>query len=208
MGAILRKIVSVCSGIVGLVLLIGPSGVVGATTATVPQGAAVIAAEQERSTTMPSRSFKRLDCMMGACPLPSAKPSASPSPSLALNHACSEQVKAVWSGPCPPAPSKAQVQAMMWEAVREAGWGNQTQFDCLNELIDHESDWMVYAVNSSSKAYGLPQALPGKKMASAGADWGWNPRTQLRWMMNYLRTDKDYGTPCAAWAWWQRNHWY
>ena len=77
---------------------------------------------------------------------------------------------------------------------------------CLAAIIDRESNWNHQAVNSRSGAYGLPQALPAHKMASAGPDWRTNPWTQLRWMRSYTR--QRYGGSCSAWRFWQRNHWY
>ena len=69
---------------------------------------------------------------------------------------------------------------------------------CLNAIIERESGGRVDATNPVSGAYGIPQALPGGKMASAGADWATNPATQIRWMVGY--TNATYGSPCAAWA--------
>jgi len=79
-------------------------------------------------------------------------------------------------------------------------------YACADALITKESGWRVNATNPSSGAYGLPQALPGSKMASMGADWRTNPVTQLRWMKSYV--DSRYGGVCAAWNHWQSNHWY
>jgi hypothetical protein len=79
------------------------------------------------------------------------------------------------------------------------------QFSCLDPLWEHESGWSVYSANSSG-AYGIPQALPGSKMASAGSDWRTNGRTQIRWGIGYIHD--RYGTPCAAYAHWQSNNWY
>jgi hypothetical protein len=58
------------------------------------------------------------------------------------------------------------------------------------------SRWDPHATNPSTGAYGLPQALPGSKMASAGADWADNPATQIRWMIGYVNS--RYGGSCAA----------
>ncbi len=80
------------------------------------------------------------------------------------------------------------------------------QFPCLNHLWHHESEWNVRATNSSSGAYGIPQALPAKKMASAGSDWKTNPFTQIKWGINYI--EDRYGSPCNAWAFFQSNNWY
>jgi hypothetical protein len=80
------------------------------------------------------------------------------------------------------------------------------QFSCLDALWTHESGWNVYARNPSSGAYGIPQALPGDKMASAGPDWPANAATQIRWGLTYIQG--RYGSPCAAWAHEQAKGWY
>ncbi|CAM5387360.1 lytic transglycosylase domain-containing protein [Streptomyces xanthochromogenes] len=80
------------------------------------------------------------------------------------------------------------------------------QFQCFSKIVTHESGWNPSATNSSSGAYGLVQALPGSKMASAGADWKSNPATQIKWGLNYM--NDRYGSPCGAWNFWQQNSWY
>ncbi|MEU8913557.1 MULTISPECIES: transglycosylase SLT domain-containing protein [Streptomyces] len=80
------------------------------------------------------------------------------------------------------------------------------QFQCFSNIVDHESTWNYKATNASSGAYGLVQALPGSKMASAGADWQTNPATQIKWGLNYM--NERYGSPCGAWSFWQANSWY
>ncbi|MER6273973.1 lytic transglycosylase domain-containing protein [Streptomyces sp900105755] len=94
----------------------------------------------------------------------------------------------------------AQIKAMAMEIV---GSG---QFQCFSNIVDHESTWNYLAVNPSSGAYGLVQALPGNKMASVAADWQTNPATQIKWGLNYMNT--TYGSPCQAWAFWQVHHAY
>jgi hypothetical protein len=84
------------------------------------------------------------------------------------------------------------------------GWSGQ--WSCLNSLWQKESGWNHRARNPRSGAYGIPQALPGRKMSSAGADWATNPRTQIRWGLSYIAG--AYGTPCAAWAHSQATGWY
>jgi hypothetical protein len=86
------------------------------------------------------------------------------------------------------------------------GWGDNAQFNCLNNLWTRESGWQVNAMNPSSGAYGIPQALPGGKMASAGADWQSNPETQIRWGLDYIRA--RYGSPCGAWGHSMSSGWY
>jgi hypothetical protein len=83
------------------------------------------------------------------------------------------------------------------------GWSGQ--FSCLDSLWTRESNWRVYASNPSG-AYGIPQSLPGSKMASAGADWRTNPATQIRWGLGYIAS--TYGSPCAAWRHSQSHNWY
>jgi uncharacterized protein YabE (DUF348 family) len=88
--------------------------------------------------------------------------------------------------------------------VSARGWGSD-QFSCLTNLWNRESMWRVDALNPSG-AYGIPQSLPGNKMASAGADWQTNPVTQITWGLGYI---KDvYGTPCAAWGHSEATNWY
>jgi hypothetical protein len=81
-----------------------------------------------------------------------------------------------------------------------------TQYEAFNKIVSHESGWNVHATNASSGAYGLVQALPGSKMASAGADWKTNPATQIKWGLNYMNS--RYGSPAAAWNFWSTHHWY
>jgi len=72
------------------------------------------------------------------------------------------------------------------------------QFPCLDKLWKKESGWNYKAENKGSGAYGIPQALPGKKMSSAGADWKTNPATQIKWGLGYIKG--KYDTPCGAWS--------
>ncbi len=80
------------------------------------------------------------------------------------------------------------------------------QFGCLDSLWMSESGWRVTADNPNSSAYGIPQALPGSKMSSAGADWATNPVTQIRWGLGYIRD--RFGSPCSAWGFKQSHGWY
>ncbi|SDT81399.1 hypothetical protein SAMN05216371_6630 [Streptomyces sp. TLI_053] len=80
------------------------------------------------------------------------------------------------------------------------------QLQCFNNIVSRESSWNVTATNASSGAYGLVQALPGSKMASAGSDWRTNPATQIKWGLDYMNS--RYGSPCGAWSFWQSHHWY
>lgn len=84
-------------------------------------------------------------------------------------------------------------------------WGKD-QFTCVNKIWTQESQWQWNADNPTSSAYGIPQALPGSKMASEGADWRTNPVTQIKWGLKYIKS--TYGTPCQAWAFKAGHGWY
>jgi hypothetical protein len=85
------------------------------------------------------------------------------------------------------------------------GW-SAGQFSCLDPLWVHESRWSVTAANPGSGAFGIPQALPGSRMASAGPDWQTSAATQITWGLRYIRD--TYGSPCAAWSHEQATGWY
>ena len=91
------------------------------------------------------------------------------------------------------------------DMLGEFGW-NSGQFACLDQLWSGESGWNLKATNPSSGAYGIPQALPGGKMASAGEDWRTNPLTQIRWGLGYIRD--VYGSPCGATSFKSGHGWY
>jgi uncharacterized protein YabE (DUF348 family) len=96
-------------------------------------------------------------------------------------------------------------QAVGQELAAARGWTG-SEWACLDNLWARESGWRVNAGNLSSGAFGIPQALPGSKMASAGADWQTNPATQITWGLGYVAG--RYGTPCGAWAFWSAHNWY
>ena len=121
-----------------------------------------------------------------------ARASAIPSPSYATGGAV---------GGSNPADAQATAYAMM----AGYGWGDD-QFACLVSLWNKESGWNYQAHNRSSGAYGIPQALPGSKMASAGGDWATNAGTQIAWGLGYITG--RYGTPCGAWSHSQAHGWY
>lgn len=102
-------------------------------------------------------------------------------------------------------PDVGTSQAIALDMVLARGWDND-QFGCLYALWAKESGWNHFAMNRSSGAYGIPQSLPGEKMASAGADWATNPATQIKWGLGYI--EARYGTPCAAWGHSQQKNWY
>ncbi|MGW3632272.1 aggregation-promoting factor C-terminal-like domain-containing protein [Streptomyces sp. NPDC005122] len=105
--------------------------------------------------------------------------------------------------------AKGAAQTYAKSILGNYGWGIG-QFGPLQKLWDGESGWRYNAKNPSSGAYGIPQALPASKMASAGSDWLTNPQTQIRWGMDYIKHRSDYGTPAAAYSKWlsRSPHWY
>jgi hypothetical protein len=106
------------------------------------------------------------------------------------------------SAPAAPSGSPQQIAAAM---LGSFGWSSG-EFGCLQSLWNAESGWNPSASNPISGAYGIPQALPGSKMASAGADWQTNPATQIKWGLGYI--EQVYGSPCAAWSHEQSTGWY
>lgn len=122
-------------------------------------------------------------------PKASAKPRPKPAPKAAPKPA-----------PRPAVPSVAYARSYALSRI------GSTQFSCLDRLFDRESGWNTYARNSSTGAYGIPQALPGDKMASIAADWRYNPVTQVRWGLSYIAG--RYGTACSAWSHSLSYGWY
>jgi hypothetical protein len=106
------------------------------------------------------------------------------------------------SGPSVSAPSGSP-KAIAKQLLASRGWSDQ--FGCLDSLWTKESGWRVSAANPSG-AYGIPQALPGSKMSSAGPDWQSNAATQIKWGLGYIKD--RYGSPCSAWSHSQANNWY
>jgi hypothetical protein len=103
----------------------------------------------------------------------------------------------------PPDPNTAQ--SIAYNMMASFGFSPQTYFGCLLDIWNRESGW-VYDAENASGAYGIPQALPGSKMASAGADWQTDPATQIRWGLGYIKN--VYGNPCSAWAFEEANNYY
>lgn len=101
--------------------------------------------------------------------------------------------------------SPAGAQATARGMLAGRGWGDD-QFSCLVSLWNKESGWNYQAYNASSGAFGIPQALPGSKMSSAGADWQSNATTQISWGLGYI--SGRYGDPCGAWSHSQATGWY
>ena len=90
--------------------------------------------------------------------------------------------------------------------MKDMGWDDGSQFECLDTIFTEESGWRWDATNPDSGAYGIPQSLPAEKMASAGQDWRTNAATQIDWGLKYIHD--RYGTPCGAYAERRAKGWY
>jgi hypothetical protein len=107
--------------------------------------------------------------------------------------------------PTEPAPDPGTAQSIAYNMLPSFGFSPSSQYGCLDDLWTRESGWRYNAENASG-AFGIPQALPGSKMASAGPDWETDPTTQIKWGLGYI---KDiYGTPCGAWSHEESFGWY
>jgi hypothetical protein len=156
---------------------------------------------------------------------PAKAPAAAPAPAKATAAAKApapakapvpKKAAAAAKAPAPkkaPAPAKAPVavndpagaQAYAAAKLGSFGWG-PGQMPCLQKLWTKESDWKTTATNASSGAYGVVQSLPASKMASAGADYMTNYRTQINWGLDYIKS--RYGSPCGALDFHLANNWY
>jgi hypothetical protein len=127
------------------------------------------------------------------------------SASQAAQAPAPQQSPAQRAQPAPAAAASGTPQQIAISMLGSFGWP-ASQFSCLDPLWSHESGWNVYASNPGSGAYGIPQALPGSRMASAGPNWQSDAATQIRWGLGYIKG--TYGSPCAAWAHEQATGWY
>jgi hypothetical protein len=123
--------------------------------------------------------------------------------SSAQASAAAQQAPTVQLTPAVPAASGSP-QQIAEAMLASFGWSSG-QFSCLDPLWAHESGWSVTAENPDG-AYGIPQALPGSKMASAGPNWPTSATTQIKWGLEYIKG--TYGSPCAAWEHELATGWY
>lgn len=136
-----------------------------------------------------------------AIPAAAAKAPAVPAAAAAKSTAPAAQVAAAPMAGTSPAAAQSFARSYL------AGKGlGEAEFQCLVKLWNHESGWNFKASNPSSGAYGIPQSLPGTKMASIGADWQTNPQTQIIWGVGYI--EGRYGSPCGAMSAWTVKGWY
>jgi hypothetical protein len=129
-----------------------------------------------------------------------AAPTPAPRPSVKVPAPKPIVVPKSTPKPAPDYPSVAYAKSYARNRI------GSTQFACLDKLFTRESGWRTHAYNKSSGAYGIPQALPGSKMAVIASDWRDNPLTQVKWGLLYI--SNRYGTACRAWAHSQETGWY
>ncbi|MFE2285447.1 transglycosylase SLT domain-containing protein [Streptomyces sp. NPDC059443] len=151
--------------------------------------------------------------MSSACPRPSLSPSEGSSVSNAVIRRIAASKKtlagtvlALGVAGSMLAAVPAQAAPLSAKAIAQQMIKDPAQFAAFNNIVSRESGWDHTATNSSSGAYGLVQALPASKMASAGSDWKTNPATQIKWGLDYMNS--RYGSPVGAWSFWQTHHWY
>ncbi|WP_243392023.1 lytic transglycosylase domain-containing protein [Rathayibacter rathayi] len=141
-------------------------------------------------------------------PIPSPEPTPAavqPAPAAAEQEESSSSAPAAVPVARAAAPDPGSAKAIAYDMIVQRGWAD-SEYDCLVLLWNRESGWNVYAENKSSGAYGIPQALPGSKMATVGSDWASNASTQITWGLGYI--SGRYGSPCGAWGHSQSLGWY
>jgi hypothetical protein len=174
-------------------------------TATLPPQQVVVVHRPVPGTPLDRTASAPATPVRQSRPTPTPAPATPPVPAPAVPHPAARPSTPPVQPPTRPAPAPEPSPAGNPQAYARDLVGD-AQFACLDSIWQHESGWDYTAANPSSGAYGIPQALPGSKMASAGADWHTNPLTQIRWGISYIHS--RYGTPCAAWSFWQTHHWY
>lgn len=136
---------------------------------------------------------------------PKPKPVVTVAPKPATTSSDSGSSGGGGGAPAAGTPDPGSAQAIAYQMLQARGWGDD-QYNCLVSLWNRESGWNVYAYNAGSGAYGIPQALPGSKMASAGPDWQNSAATQITWGLGYI--SGRYSTPCGAWSHSESSGWY
>jgi hypothetical protein len=168
---------------------------------TLPGSHAVALLEKERQTII------IMNAAANTLAIASKPATVSPSQVLASQSAAADSSSSstgITSIPAPP-PDPGTAQEIGYDLLPAYGFSQKTQWGCLLNLWNRESGW-IYDAENASGAYGIPQALPGDKMASAGPDWETNPTTQIKWGLTYIT--QVYGTPCGAWDHEVNYGWY
>jgi hypothetical protein len=134
-----------------------------------------------------------------------AQQAPQPSAQQSSGQRTAQQTASQQAPSAAPLAPTGSAQSIAESMLGSFGWSS-SQSSCLQPLWAGESGWSVTASNPSTGAYGIPQALPGSKMASAGTDWQTSAATQIRWGLGYI--ENTYGSPCAAWSHEQADGWY
>ncbi|MGH8889768.1 MAG: hypothetical protein ACRDV3_08410 [Acidothermaceae bacterium] len=160
-------------------------------TKTLAEQAALIRAAKQATAATPAGAAAQ-----GTAANAQPPQQSGPAPANALHQQSRSSALAAVSG---------QPREIAQTLAATHGWTG-SQWTCLDKLWNHESQYETTVRNTRSGAYGIPQALPASKMASAGADWRTNPVTQIVWGLSYISA--RYGTPCGAWSYWVRHSSY
>ena len=173
-----------------------------------PQNNSVALLEQERQTLIDMSSAVRTLSVVAkpATVNPSDMAAATQTASSGTSGSSSTSTGGGVTTVSAPAPDPGTAQSIAYNMLPSFGFSQSSQWGCLLNIWNRESGWNYQAENPYSGAYGIPQALPGDKMASAGADWQTNPATQIKWGLGYIQS--IYGTPCGAWNFELANGYY
>jgi len=169
----------------------------------VPGSHTMAALEAERAQLIAMTAAARTLTVVAKPELASPAEAAAADPGTVASSGTGGTGGIVYVTSTPPNPGTAQ--SIAYNIMASFGFSPQTFFGCLVDIWNRESGWRYDAENPSG-AYGIPQALPGDKMASAGADWQTNPATQISWGLGYIKA--IYGDPCKAWAFEEANNYY
>jgi hypothetical protein len=186
----------------------GPSvsGATGAAAAieAIPNSHTVALLEQERQQMIQMSEASRTLTVVARPKLASPQVAASQASGGGSSSGGSSGTSSGTTVPVVAAPAPGTAKSIAFQMMTSFGFPT-SEFGCLDNLWMRESGW-IYDAENASGAYGIPQSLPGSKMASAGADWQTNAATQIRWGLGYIKS--TYGSPCAAWSHEQSAGWY
>jgi hypothetical protein len=191
--------------------VMGPSasGASGAAAAieAIPNSHTVVLLEQERQQMIAMSEASRTLTVVARPKLASPQSAASSSAGSSSSSPPSGGTSGSSTGTTVPVvavPDPGTAKSIAYNMMSSFGFPT-SEFGCLDDVWTRESNW-IYDAENASGAYGIPQALPGYKMATAGADWQTNPATQIRWGLGYIQ--QVYGNPCAAWNFELANGYY
>jgi hypothetical protein len=172
-----------------------------AALAAIPTSRAGTLLEEERQQMILEDAASKTLNIVGTPKVATSPPPASSSSSSSSGNGGGGSSPVLNFPPADPGSAEAIAQSLM----PSYGFSVSGQYGCLYDLWERESGW-VYDAENASGAYGIPQALPGDKMASAGPDWETDPTTQIKWGLGYI--SDVYGNPCSAWDHEVADGWY